>query len=341
MRYRYTSTHLLIDREDSVLAIASRAQGYASHDELSRHTHVLAAMSPEEFDTLELDNQQLQHDPAAPTLQPGDRLLEKVNMLLALAGAYEAEEAAPVRTQVETQILYPWLKNYTVIQYVQQPATTEVQALDWQDVPLADEQTPEGMTALAQYFAAHSMWLGAISRIRIQAGPPEMQHMLHREVLPHFEHTKQHLIGDQVESFSMYRLWPQSREWFEQTSTAALPIVRDLYRHHDSEEWYRDGRHGMLYYLVDTEQIEPYDEDELEHLRQLIRCSYLEQGDSYAVTPLGWQLEDSLRHSVALRFLASITPFVRLCVDGGTGRIILIELFQSEPAHPVLHHPEN
>ncbi|WP_017813774.1 hypothetical protein [Paenibacillus shenyangensis] len=334
MLHRYTDTHLLLYYNDSLLMISARPQGYESYDELSEYTQVFMVSGPEELESFDpAGDHSDNHDPHGQyVIDYGyhDHLLEQINGLL----RPEREQRTIPYTVANHHLMNTLVKNYTRVVYTEGPIST-ANADITEMILLPEDELPAEMTALAQYFTAHGMWLGALSRLQIQAGSPKTQHMLRTEVLPHFENKKQSASNGDIQTFYMYRLRAQSRELFERTHTGALSIIHDLYRHHDTEEWFRPGVQDTEEYLIHTEHLESDMDSELDHLREWIKDSYLAYGQHYLVMPLGWMLDDSLLHSVALRFFAGIAPAIRLRVESGTGRIILIELCADEPAHSV------
>lgn len=332
MLHRHTDTHLLVYYQDSLLMVKNQSEGYDSYDALGRHTEVFAGITSEKLPSFDpADDHSGQQDPDGHyVIAYGyqDRLLEQINSLL------QQVHTAAALTHPRDHLVNTLVKNYTRITYVTGLSPAVAKADTEEAVPLPIGEPPSEMTALGQYFTAHGMWLGALSRLQIQAGSPRTQQLLEAEVLPHFENKKQSAIGN-MQIFYMYRLRAKSRELFERTRTGALVIIQDLYRHHDTEQWFHPGVQNTEEYLIHTEHLESYIDPDLEQLREWIKDSYLAHGQPYLVMPLGWVLDEALMHSVALRFLAGTAGAIRLHVETGTGRVILIEVCTDEPAHKV------
>lgn len=52
--------------------------------------------------------------------------------------------------------------------------------------------------------------------------------------------------------------------------------------------------------------------------------------------PRGWQFDDNLKESAALRFFAGLAPFLALTVDADTGRVLALYLSRHEPKRTIL-----
>lgn len=234
--------------------------------------------------------------------------------------------------------MYEWLQNHTKVAYY---AEEEEFDFDFAEGPgfvgtLETEHEPAGITALGQYFAAASAWLPGNFVIALPVRDEEVREQVLEEVTPHFEHVRQYTTEAEGESVHIAQLKPASRQLFKDTCTSALPVMEDLYRHHDTSVWLRGAVRTVVYYPVNLEALAPYEAEGIEELQAVLRKLYFEPpGEGTAFTPLGWHFDDSLKHSIALRFFAGFVPHLTLGVDADSREVITLQLSNQEYIRPV------
>ncbi|MDO3408457.1 hypothetical protein QWJ34_01615 [Saccharibacillus sp. CPCC 101409] len=164
-----------------------------------------------------------------------------------------------------------------------------------------------------------------------------------REIAPYF--TKLLHVRDSEEqgenarqSLSLQNFRPEAHPLFEQTDTAVLPLMRDLYKHRKLEETHWENEKSRIRFQILTSSLEPLpaaQHRELEPLREfLLRTHFnLETPPEYGLFPLGWKLEDELKHSLILRFFAGFVPHLELYVDADTREVLLLLMSMSPIKH--------
>ncbi|MEK3916305.1 hypothetical protein [Paenibacillus sp. FSL H7-0331] len=63
----------------------------------------------------------------------------------------------------------------------------------------------------------------------------------------------------EIEMVYKQHVRPESKKLFADVKTNVLPVMQDLYRHHDIGEWHHEGRRKLLYYTVNVSALKPYD----------------------------------------------------------------------------------
>ncbi|KHL93298.1 hypothetical protein QW71_24610 [Paenibacillus sp. IHB B 3415] len=234
--------------------------------------------------------------------------------------------------------MFNWIQNHTRLEYI-----TELEPFDFSSVTeqerirrMEPQEQPAEMTALAQYFIAASAWLTENMSITIPMRNEEAAKRVLEEVSPHFNKVLQYTAADRGSGIVLQKLKPASKALFGAAGTAALPLMEDLYRHHDIGVW-DAGKRSIVNYSVNRAELEPCEGPEIEKLQALLHKLYLDPpGEDFGLAPLGWKFEDSLKDSLMLRFLAGFTPHLTLAVDSGTMEVISIHLSQEEFSRPVL-----
>lgn len=261
--------------------------------------------------------------------------------------------------------MYAWLKNYSELEFEpERPlqrfnSGSALPQINWEKV-----ETPpvEQMSLIGQFFTVNSAWLGDDIQLSATCRLEQSRKIMMEEVAPHFTKVME---GEEEEgprdegirwNLSFKQLKPESAELFEQTSTAVMPLIEDLYRHRNFEDSYmRKGREQPpIRFRVDPAQLEPCSTSlltELAPLKEFLLITFFDKRDppEYALMPLGWTLDDDLKHSLALRFFASFVPTLELYVDAQTRQVDFVlmsfspmkqvlKLNQPKPDAPRVYH---
>lgn len=235
--------------------------------------------------------------------------------------------------------MYNWIQSYTRLEYCE-----EEEPFDFGFAaapPLIDrlepQEQPAEMTALAQYFIAASVWLSEDMYTSIPLRNEEAVKRVLEEVSPHYAEARQYTIAGRGDEMVLRKLKPASRDLFLATTTCVMPLMKDLYRHHDTSGWRNGVKRAVVNYPVNIKALVPYEAEGIRELQELLRKLYLDPpGEDFGLAPLGWKFEDSLKDSLMLRFLAGFAPHLTLAVDAGTLEVISIHLSQEEFSRPVL-----
>ncbi|OKP88452.1 hypothetical protein [Paenibacillus sp. P32E] len=234
--------------------------------------------------------------------------------------------------------MYEWIKGYSRVEYSEQAERLDFgKRSSFRMEKMELESSPSGMTAAAQYFTAGNAWLSEVYRIGIPAQDERIRQLILTEIAPHFADVKQCIREGSVETIYLQELKPESRQLFGDTQTGILPVLEDLYRHHDMSDRISGGKRTIINYMVNPDALEPYEAPDTETLQNLLKIAYSDLPDGeYNVMPLGWFFDENLRHSAALRFFAGFVPHLMLRVDEDTGEVILLQMSGKEFARKVL-----
>ncbi|MCE3200155.1 hypothetical protein [Paenibacillus sonchi] len=233
--------------------------------------------------------------------------------------------------------MYEWIKGYNLVEYSGQAERMDFgghESFHMERLEL--ESPPVGMTAAAQYFIAQQAWLSDDFQQMIPADNANIRELILAEVAPHFTDVKQVIREGNIETIYLQELKPESRQLFVDTHTGILPVLEDLYRHHDIRDSFSGVKRKIVNYVVDPAALEPYETPGTETLQALLNA-YLELPDGeYALMPLGWKFDDHLQNSSALRFFAGWAPHLMLGVDADTDEVIILHMSGKEFTREVL-----
>ncbi|KAI7255709.1 hypothetical protein KC345_g11090, partial [Hortaea werneckii] len=135
---------------------------------------------------------------------------------------------------------------------------------------------PSGMTALAQYFIAAGVWLSEDYYLSIPMRNEEAGKQVLEEVTPHFAEVRQYGSDGVVTELVLKQLKPASRALFLATSTDVLPVMQDLYRHHDTGGWENAVKRTVVYFTVNAAELVPYEGEEMKELQTVLRKLYFD-----------------------------------------------------------------
>ncbi|OKP98281.1 hypothetical protein [Paenibacillus sp. P46E] len=230
-----------------------------------------------------------------------------------------------------------WIKGYSRVEYSEQAERLDFgKDSSFRMEKMELESSPSGMTAAAQYFIAQNAWLSDDFRQNIPAHNENIRELILAEIAPHFANVRQCVREGSVEMIYLQELKTESRQRFGETQTGILPVLEDLYRHHDISDRFNGVKRTIINYMVNKDALEPYEVPDTETLQALL-SSYLDLPDvEYSVMPLGWLFDENLRYSEALRFFAGFVPHLMLGVDEDTGEVILLQMSGKEFARKVL-----
>lgn len=232
--------------------------------------------------------------------------------------------------------MFEWIQDYSTLAYSSGRERMEFAEHVSADVTRILTDDPAGMSALGQYFTAASVWLsGDLNfRVGIPVHNEEVRERVMNEVAPHFAEVKQWARKGRIETVYLQHLKPGSIKLFDENKAGILLVMKDLYRHHDIGDRYTGHKRKLIHYTVKVDALEPYEEEGAGELQALLRKAFFgEVVTDFGHLPLGWQFDDSLRHSVALRFLAGFAPNLTITVDQGTNEVVMLHLSQKELIH--------
>ena len=231
--------------------------------------------------------------------------------------------------------MFEWIQNYSALAY-----SSKQERMNFDDDNSRFEMNrimtdePTEMSALGQYFTASSVWLSDDFTVVIPMLDEEVQDRVMQEVAPHFSKVKQLVRKGRMESLYLQHMKPESVKLFNENQAGILPVMKDLHRHRDNGDRFSGHKRNLVYYTVKVNVLEPYEEEGAGKLQALLRKAFFgELVTDYGHLPLGWQFDDSLRHSVALRFLAGFAPNLTITVDQDTNEVVMLHLSQKELIH--------
>ncbi|CAM4449134.1 hypothetical protein [Paenibacillus typhae] len=230
--------------------------------------------------------------------------------------------------------MFEWIQDHSLLEYSSRQERLDFGERSRFRMNSIKAAEPAGMTALAQYFTAGSVLLHIDFNITVPVPDEEILQRVMREVAPHFEVVNQLVRGGRVESVHLNQLKPRTAELFHQTKTGVITVMKDLYRHDDSERWYSGHKRSLIHYTVNAAELEPYGDEEIKELQTLLHRAYFGgEAIDFGQMPLGWQFEDSLRHSAALRFIAGFAPNLSISVDKESNEVIILNITDKKPVH--------
>lgn len=230
--------------------------------------------------------------------------------------------------------MFEWIQDYSLLEYCRRQEQMNFGDRSRFFMHTVTVDTPSGMTALAQYFIAGSVLLDMDFNITVPVPDEQLLQQVMEEVAPHFGVVRQLERKGRIESVHMNQLKPGSVKLFHETETGILLIMKDLYRHNDSEHWYSGQKRRLVHYTVDPTELEPYEDAEVKKVQALLQQAYFGgEAVEFGIMPLGWPFDDSLRHSAALRFVAGFAPNLTLSVDEYSNEVILLNIAAKEPVH--------
>ncbi|AIQ51932.1 hypothetical protein [Paenibacillus sp. FSL R7-0331] len=230
--------------------------------------------------------------------------------------------------------MFEWIKDHSTLEYCSRQERMNFGDRSRFFMNTIKTDDPSGMSALAQYFTAGSVLLNVDFNITVPVPDEKLLQRVMDEVTPHFGVVRQLERGGRIESVHMNQLKPGSVKLFRETETGILPVMQDLYRHYDSGHWYSGQKRRLMHYTVDTAELEAYEDAEVKEVQALLQQAYFGgEAVEFGIMPLGWQFEDSLRHSPALRFVAGFTPNLTMSVDENSNEVILLNITENELTH--------
>jgi hypothetical protein len=232
--------------------------------------------------------------------------------------------------------VYDWIKGCSLVEYCEKEKRMDFDQPSFHMEKVTMDQFPSTMTALAQYFTAGSIWLTDNFSVGIPGHNEEVRRLIMEELASHFVDVKLCITEGEIETIYMQHVRPESKKLFADAKTSVLPVMEDLYRHHEISEWRHEGRKKLLYYTVNISALKPYDAADTQGLKTVLRKAYLDQGKEFVLMPLGWLFDDSLRDSIALRFFAGFVPSLTLVIDSDSNQVITLQMSREEFRHPVM-----
>ncbi len=230
--------------------------------------------------------------------------------------------------------MFEWIQDYSSLTYCSKQERMKFDDNSRFEMKRMMTDDPTEMSALGQYFTAASVWLSVDFTVAIPVLDEEVRERIMQEVAPHFAEVKQVVRKGRIETVYLRQLKPGSVKLFNDNQAGILPVMKDLYRHHDIGDRYAGRKRELVHYTVKVNALEPYEEDGAGELQALLRKAFFgEEVTDFGLLPLGWQFDDSLRHSLALRFLAGFAPNLTITVDQDTNEVVLLHLSQKELIH--------
>ncbi|WP_054939926.1 hypothetical protein [Paenibacillus ihuae] len=230
--------------------------------------------------------------------------------------------------------MFEWIQDYSTLAYSSKQERMKFDEDSRFEMKRIMTEDPTGMSALGQYFTAASVWLSVEFTVAIPVLDEEVRERIMQEVAPHFAEVKQVVRKGRIETVYLRQLKPGSVKLFDENKAGILPVMKDLYRHHEVGDRYAGRKRSLVHYNVKTAVLEPYRESESVELQALLHTAYFgAEVTEFGLLPLGWQFDDSLKHSVALRFLAGFAPSLTITVDRDTNEVIMLHMSQEELIH--------
>ncbi|QWU13615.1 hypothetical protein SAMN04487895_103292 [Paenibacillus sophorae] len=231
--------------------------------------------------------------------------------------------------------MYDWINKRSLVEYIAQEEQMEFEHKDFRFEKIVTENTPDGITSLAQFFMVGSIWLADNYRIGIPVQDEDVLKLVMSEVAPHFIDVKQCVALGSVKEIYMQNVKPGSRMLFAMAKNGVLPVMGDLYRHHDLSERYIGRKRNVLHYTVNGSALQPYPIPDASALRTVLQKAYFDRNEPYVLLPTGWTFDDSLRDSAALRFFAGFVPCLSLVIDADSNEVITLHLSREESRHQI------
>lgn len=233
--------------------------------------------------------------------------------------------------------MFDWIRNHSLIEYIEEELRIDVSHPGFRMEQLLLDQEPEQMTALAQFFAAVSVWGNDNTMNIIPVDDGEVRKLVMDELSIHYQNVRLCIEEHRTQLVYLQQMKTKSAELFATANPKFMMVLEDLYREPRSKDQMHlmGKKRSLLYYSVDPSSLTSFDVDGTASLKLLLNQTYLERGESFVLQPRGWVLDDGLSESLALRFFAGFVPALTLVVDADTDQVISLELSRAEIRHEV------
>ncbi|MDT3426382.1 hypothetical protein J2Z22_001908 [Paenibacillus forsythiae] len=228
-----------------------------------------------------------------------------------------------------------WINKRSLVEYIAEEERMEFGQPDFRFERIAAEDMPDGITPLAQFFMAGSIWLSDDFQVILPVQDEETRKTVMKEIAPHFTDVKLCVSQGEIQEIYMQHVKPGSKMLFHSARSGVIPVMEDLYRHQDFTKTYIGRKRKLLHYTVNRSVLEPYPVAGDSALRAVLQKAYFDRNEQYVLLPLGWTFDESLRDSEALRFLAQIAPCLTLSVDADNNEVVTLHLSREEYKHQI------
>ncbi|MFP4977270.1 hypothetical protein ACE6ED_17835 [Paenibacillus sp. CN-4] len=238
--------------------------------------------------------------------------------------------------------MFDWMRRYNKVEYLDHPNPLELERMH-RFIPtekpapngvirpqtihsMETEEPPElqeRLTEIAIWFTAMVVW-GAADSLAFPASSESAVRLIMEQAAPCFRNVRR-LGGPGSGQILLQKINPEIPGMLERSSSGLLEVVKDLYRQ-PSKNKTEPAATSLLTYTLDMEKFDPIAAEGQAELRTLLQEMYFDAGETCLLTPSGWQLEEALSLSPALRFLAGIAKEIQLLANGATGEILVIAL---------------
>lgn len=224
-----------------------------------------------------------------------------------------------------------WLEEITSEDYETDITETNITSedRDFRIVKINENMESDRMTVLGQVSVSGPILLDSVNSVTQIYGRDETARALTwEEVVPHFNEVKLVVIKDEIETIMLKKVKERSSAIFKSMKerNELSPLIYDFYRSKDRNFL---GPHKMSrtikHFSVHIHKLEPIHLEETATLQQVIEHSYFFRKKVLMLSPTGWVLEDELRYSVTLRFLASFCSKLWLLVDADDMKVVGVD----------------
>jgi hypothetical protein len=185
---------------------------------------------------------------------------------------------------------------------------------------------PSSMNELAVFFIAGSVILTDNMMVSLSVKKPHARELILNDVATHFKEVKLVYFDDQVEVINMQYIKQESKAIFYNNKSMFMEIVRDLFRTKDMNNWITPARRALSRYTINADKIETLDIPNTQDVKRYITAEYIDQEQPLAFTPTGWKVEEDLKHSIFIRYMAAFVPKINLFMDMDKNEVISLEL---------------
>jgi hypothetical protein len=186
--------------------------------------------------------------------------------------------------------------------------------------------SPSFIDALAIYFIACSVLIDENMMNTLYIRDENTRNLLLNSVAPHFREVKKVYVENKHEVVNMQYVRKESVELFHSNTSHIKQLVHDIYRTKDMSIWQHEGKRDLDYYSVNLSELAPL---AIPHTNEIVRyltIEYLDQDEAFRFIPTGWEFEQSLKNSVALRFFSTFASIITLIVDKTMNQVIMVEI---------------
>ncbi len=188
------------------------------------------------------------------------------------------------------------------------------------------DHAPTDISDLALFFMAGCILLDERTLVALNARSDLAQKMILDQIAPHFIDVKVVYVEDEIEVIQMQYPKSDSVHLFNNSDSRLKTVIKDLYRTTDTGVCVSGTKRKIHHYAVKKAQLAKQPFFAFPELERFITEAYVMGDESLVLLPTGWKLDEEVRHSAFLGFIASFIPAITLLVDENTSDVVALKL---------------